>query len=197
MCWGAGQLLAAGVVRALAGVQGDMAWRLGFVLQWVWPIPLFIGAYLAPESPWNAVRRNKIDLARKSMMRLRQDTPDKEREVEAAVAYIRYTTALEVAETEDATFMECFRGTNLRRTEIVSLPSHDYQWPALMLGRRTALSGPHKSSAEMPFSTTQSSFSRPLDSQNSKRLTLIFPLRVCAPSMSICAISQAHFPVHY
>jgi SP family general alpha glucoside:H+ symporter-like MFS transporter len=120
MCWGGGILLSSGVVRAVAGIEGDLGWRLPFVLQWIWPIPLFIGSYLAPESPWNAVRRDKIDLARNSLMRLRQDTPDKEREVEATLAYIRHTTALEKAETANASFIECFQGTNLRRTEIVS-----------------------------------------------------------------------------
>ncbi|RHZ58686.1 hypothetical protein CDV55_103263 [Aspergillus turcosus] len=118
MCWGAGILLSSGVVRAVAGIEGDLGWRLPFVLQWVWPIPLFIGAYLAPESPWNAVRRGKIDLARKSLRRLRQDTPEKDREVEATLAYILHTTTLEQAETENASFLECFKGTNLRRTEI-------------------------------------------------------------------------------
>ncbi|KAH8663419.1 putative MFS alpha-glucoside transporter [Tricladium varicosporioides] len=118
MCWGAGILLSSGVVRAVAGLEGDLGWRLPFVLQWIWPIPLFLGAYLAPESPWNAVRRNKIDLARASLLRLREDTPDKEREVEAALAYIQHTTALEIAETADASFFECFKGNNLRRTEI-------------------------------------------------------------------------------
>lgn len=122
MCWGAGILLSSGVVRAVAGVQGDLGWRLPFVLQWVWPIPLLIGAYLAPESPWNAVRRDQIDEARRSLMRLREDTEDKEREVDSTLAYIRHTTALEVAETADASFIQCFQGTNLRRTEIVSIP---------------------------------------------------------------------------
>jgi SP family general alpha glucoside:H+ symporter-like MFS transporter len=121
MCWGAGILLSSGVVRAVAGLPGDLAWRLPFALQWIWPVPLFIGAYLAPESPWNAVRRGKIDMARKSLMRLREDTPDKEMEVNATLAYIRHTTALEQAETENASFWECFQGTNLRRTEIVSI----------------------------------------------------------------------------
>jgi SP family general alpha glucoside:H+ symporter-like MFS transporter len=121
MCWGAGILLSSGVVRAVAGVQGDLGWRLPFVLQWVWPIPLLIGAYLAPESPWNSVRRDKFDEARKNLMRLRQDTPDKVMEVEATLAYIRHTTAIEKAETANASFLECFQGTNLRRTEIVSI----------------------------------------------------------------------------
>ncbi|KAL2127905.1 hypothetical protein VTI74DRAFT_10004 [Chaetomium olivicolor] len=118
MCWGAGILLSSGVVRAVAGLEGDIGWKLPFMLQWVWPVPLFFVAYFAPESPWNAVRRDKIAEARKSLVRLREDTPEREREVEAALAYIRHTTELERAETEDASFLECFRGTNLRRTEI-------------------------------------------------------------------------------
>jgi SP family general alpha glucoside:H+ symporter-like MFS transporter len=88
MCWGAGILLSSGVVRAVAGIEGSLAWRLPFVLQWVWPIPLIIGCYIAPESPWNAVRRDKIDEARESLRRLRADSPERELEVEAALAYI-------------------------------------------------------------------------------------------------------------
>ena len=122
MCWGAGILLSSGVVRAVAGVHGDLGWKLPFVLQWVWPIPLIIGTYIAPESPWNAVRRSKLDQARNSLERLRQNAPDSEREVDATLAYIRYTTDLEKAETANASFLDCFRGTNLRRTEIVSEP---------------------------------------------------------------------------
>jgi MFS transporter, SP family, general alpha glucoside:H+ symporter len=124
MCWGAGILLSSGVVRAVAGIPGNLAWRLPFALQFVWPVPLFVGAYLAPESPWNAVRRGKFDVARKSLWRLRRDTPDKEREVESALALIKYTTEIEKEETANASFIECFKGTNLRRTEIVSLHRH-------------------------------------------------------------------------
>lgn len=118
---GGGILLSSGVVRAVAGMQGDLAWRLPFVLQWVWPVPLLIAAYFAPESPWNAVRRGKMEEARKSLTRLAQDTPNREREVSAQLAYIRYTTDMEQAETANASFIDCFRGTNLRRTEIVCL----------------------------------------------------------------------------
>ncbi|KIX96207.1 uncharacterized protein Z520_07985 [Fonsecaea multimorphosa CBS 102226] len=118
MCWGAGILLSSGVVRAVAGIQGNLGWKLPFALQFVWPVPLFIGAYLAPESPWNAVRRGKFDLARSSLSRLRRETPEKEMEVESTLAYIKYTTELERADTENASFLDCFKGTNLRRTEI-------------------------------------------------------------------------------
>ncbi|KAL6812343.1 putative MFS alpha-glucoside transporter [Trichoderma camerunense] len=118
MCWGAGILLSSGVVRAVAGLSGNIAWRLPFALQWVWPIPLFIGAYLAPESPWNAVRRDKSEEARKALKRLRTPSPESDFEIEATLAYIQHTTAIEKAETASASFIECFQGTNLRRTEI-------------------------------------------------------------------------------
>ncbi|KAF7557232.1 hypothetical protein G7Z17_g847 [Cylindrodendrum hubeiense] len=118
MCWGGGILLSSGVIRAVASVEGNLGWQLPFVLQWVWPIPLLIGAYLSPESPWNAVRRGKIDLAKQSLIRLRQDGPEHEQAIEATLANIRHTTALEKAESENTTYLECFKGTNLRRTEI-------------------------------------------------------------------------------
>jgi SP family general alpha glucoside:H+ symporter-like MFS transporter len=122
MCWGAGILLSSGVVRAVASLEGNLGWRLPFVLQWVWPIPLCIGAYLAPESPWNSVRRDKFAEARRSLKRLRQPTAD-DFEIDATLAYIQHTTNLEKAETANASFMELFQGTNLRRTEIVSILS--------------------------------------------------------------------------
>lgn len=119
MCWGMGILLSSGVVRAVASIEGDLAWRLPFAFQWVWPVPLFAFAYFAPESPWNAVRRNKHDEARKSLHRLVGNADDHDREVEATLAYIIYTTEQEKAETEGASVLECFRGIHLRRTEIV------------------------------------------------------------------------------
>lgn len=103
-------------------VKGDLGWKLPFGLQWVWPIPLLIGAYFAPESPWNSLRRGNVEEARHSLRRLREDGPQKEEEVDKGLAYIKYTTELENAEAANASYWECFRGTNLRRTEIVCPP---------------------------------------------------------------------------
>lgn len=119
MCWGLGILISSGVVRACLNIEGNLAWKLPFYLQWVWPVPLFFVAYFAPESPWNAVRRGKLELAKTSLRRLASDDGDREGEIEASLAYIQHTTALEKAETGGASILECFKGTNLRRTEIV------------------------------------------------------------------------------
>ncbi|CAK7216372.1 hypothetical protein SCUCBS95973_002790 [Sporothrix curviconia] len=118
MCWGAGILLSSGVVRAVAGIDGDWGWRLPFVIQWVWPLPIIVGTFFAPESPWSSVRRGREEEARRNLKRLREDTPSRDRDVDAALALIVHTMRLEDAETEGSTFLDCFRGTNLRRTEI-------------------------------------------------------------------------------
>lgn len=90
------------------------------MLQWVWPVPLAIGAFLAPESPWNAIRRGNYAQARKSLLRLRAHGDNEEVSVDNTMAYMVHVTRLEQAETAGAGYAECFKGTNLRRTEIVS-----------------------------------------------------------------------------
>jgi SP family general alpha glucoside:H+ symporter-like MFS transporter len=87
-------------------------------LQWVWPLPLLVVAYFAPDSPWSCVRRDKIEEAKISLRRLRQETATSEMEIEATLALIVHTTQLERAEVSGASYLECFKGTNRRRTEI-------------------------------------------------------------------------------
>ncbi|WWC89639.1 uncharacterized protein L201_004564 [Kwoniella dendrophila CBS 6074] len=118
MCWGLGILLSSAVIRGVVDVKGDWGWRLPFCLQWIWPVPLFFVAYFAPESPWNAVRRNKPELARQSLVRLRDTRNTTDRDIDSTLAYITHVTNLEKAETAGSSILECFKGINLRRTEI-------------------------------------------------------------------------------
>ncbi|CAI4301818.1 AEL_collapsed_G0006390.mRNA.1.CDS.1 [Saccharomyces cerevisiae] len=37
--------------------NSDLGYKLPFALQWIWPAPLMIGIFFAPESPWWLVRR--------------------------------------------------------------------------------------------------------------------------------------------
>ena len=61
-----------------------------------------------------------MELARKSLNRLLPAEPEKEHRVTTTLAYIDYVTKLEKAEGPEVGFLDCFKGTNLRRTEIVS-----------------------------------------------------------------------------
>ncbi|TXT10531.1 hypothetical protein VHUM_02036 [Vanrija humicola] len=116
-CWGIGQLIGIGMLRGLLRRTDDWGWRIPYAVQWVWPIPLILTAIFAPESPWWLVRRGRPEEARRSLQRLYSG--DQEEEVSNALAMIEHTIAMERQATAGASYLELFRGTNLRRTEIV------------------------------------------------------------------------------
>ena len=64
--------------------------------QWVWPIPLLIVAFLAPESPWWLVRRGKIAEARHSLERLTSRRDGDDFDIDNTIAMMRHTNHLEM-----------------------------------------------------------------------------------------------------
>lgn len=65
-------------------------------LQWVWPIPLLIVAFLAPESPWWLVRRGRIVEARASLARLTTQREGDDFDIDNTIAMMRHTNQLEM-----------------------------------------------------------------------------------------------------
>lgn len=119
MMWGLGQLIASGVLRALLTRTDAWAYRIPFALQWMWPVPLIIGIAFAPESPWWLVRHDRNDDARSSLRRLR--TAATESELDHTISMMRHTNELEKEITAGTSYLDCFRGVNLRRTEITCI----------------------------------------------------------------------------
>lgn len=120
LCWVMGQFIASGVLRGSLSRNDEWAYRIPFAIQWVWPIPLIIGCYFAPESPWWEVRRGNPAGARQALERLTtKANPDYN--VDEVLAMIEHTNELEktLAEGPGSSYLDCFRGVNLRRTEIV------------------------------------------------------------------------------
>ena len=66
-----------------------------YALQWMWPLPLFIGVWFAPESPWWLVRRGRIEDAKKSLLRLTSVDRETDFDADETVAMMVHTTALE------------------------------------------------------------------------------------------------------
>lgn len=76
-------------------------------------------AYLAPESPWFLVRQDRIEEARHSIVRLSGDKT--EEQMNNQLAMMMHTVKIESQATTGASYLDCFKGSNLRRTEIVCL----------------------------------------------------------------------------
>ncbi|KAK2627374.1 hypothetical protein QTJ16_003340 [Diplocarpon rosae] len=120
-CWGLGQLIGVGVIKAMLGRTDQWAYRIPYGLQWMWPVPLLVGIALAPESPWWLVRRGRVDEAKAALLRLTSLNKETGFDADETIAMMVHTTALEKNITSGATYLDCFRGTDRRRTEIVCM----------------------------------------------------------------------------
>ncbi|RFU35561.1 hypothetical protein B7463_g783, partial [Scytalidium lignicola] len=109
-----GQFVASGVGEGVSTRLDQWAYRIPFAIQWVWIPMLAIGLYLAPESPWWLVRQGRVDEAAASLRRLASPKVD----IEATLAMIEATTLHEAEVEKSTSYFECFRGSNLIRTEV-------------------------------------------------------------------------------
>ncbi|KAL2831619.1 general substrate transporter [Aspergillus pseudoustus] len=120
-CWGLGQLIGVGVIRAMIDRHDEWAYRIPYGLQWMWPLPLFIGIFLAPESPWWLVRKGRSQDAKKALLRLTSSNKETGFDADETISMMVHTTALEQKITSGASYLDCFKGVDLRRTEIVCM----------------------------------------------------------------------------
>lgn len=125
LCWVIGQLLATGVLRSFLRRDDQWSYRIPFALQWMW-IPLILAAVLAgPESPWWLIRKNRTEDAGRVLYRLagmKRNGEKSDLDLENTIAMMVYTTEMEKEELEQqTTYRDCFRRTDLRRTEITCI----------------------------------------------------------------------------
>lgn len=119
LCWVVGQLISAGVLRALINRDDNWAWRIPYAIQWVFPPPIILGVLFAPESPTWLVRKGRLEDAKKALRRLASASTDEE--INNTVAMIAYTDKMEKDSVDGVSYRDCFKGTNLRRTEIACM----------------------------------------------------------------------------
>lgn len=73
----------------------------------------------ANDHQW-LVRKGRIEDAKKALLRLTSVNRESDFDADETVAMIAHTTSLEDKITSGSSFIDCFKGTDLRRTEIVS-----------------------------------------------------------------------------
>ncbi|TQW01272.1 sugar porter (SP) family MFS transporter [Cordyceps javanica] len=120
LCWVMGQFIASGVLRGMIPLNNKWGYKIPFALQWAWPLPLMIGIWLAPESPWWLVRKNRLDDARRSLQRLTTRNSGIEFRPDETISMMIHTNEMERKIQQGTSYFDLFRGVNRRRTEIVT-----------------------------------------------------------------------------
>ncbi|KAK8216653.1 MFS alpha-glucoside transporter-like protein [Phyllosticta capitalensis] len=136
MCWGIGHLIASSILERFSEGKTQWAYRVPFALQWGWPIPLFAILYFAPESPWWLIRHDRIPEAEKALARLSYKRTREE--IAANVALMIHTEMIEKEIESGSTYLDCFKGIDLRRTEIVCITFACQLFSGLALGGNPA-----------------------------------------------------------
>ncbi|KKK15250.1 hexose carrier protein [Aspergillus ochraceoroseus] len=119
MCFAIGQFISAGVLQGLLPRPDEWSYRIIFAVQWLWPVPLFFIAFFMPESPWWQVRQGQYDSAEKTVQRLMAKS--EQQNACQVVAMMIHTNDLEAEIQTGSSYLDCFRGSNLRRTEIACM----------------------------------------------------------------------------
>jgi len=117
MFWAIGSIIVGAVTYVYNTHEDKNAYKIPLALQWMFPTPLAILMFFAPESPWWLVRKGREAEALRSVERLGRLSSTQNVET---VAMIRRVVELEKSETAPS-YTELFKGSDLRRTLIVCL----------------------------------------------------------------------------
>ena len=112
-----GQLVASGVLAGTESRGDRWSYDIPFACQWIFSIVIILLLPFCPESPWWLVRQGQVAKAHRALKRLTHPSVD----TESLVANIQLTTKLELEESESSSLLDCFKGTDLRRTIISSM----------------------------------------------------------------------------
>ncbi|CAI7564198.1 hypothetical protein PCG10_006041 [Penicillium crustosum] len=116
MFWAIGAIIVGGITYHYQSKDDSSSYRVPIALQWMFPTPLAILLFIAPESPWWLVRQGRLAEAEKAVKRLgRASSNDNPAD---AVAMMRRTIELEKTEKKPS-LVELWRGTDCYRTLIV------------------------------------------------------------------------------
>lgn len=128
LCWVFGQFIASGVLKGVSERSDQWAYRIPYAIQWIYPVPLIIGIAFAPESPWWLVRKERYEDAKKMVLRLASPEKNPDFDADETIAMYKHTNEMEKAISQGTSYWDCFKGSDLRRTEIAAMTWFVQAW---------------------------------------------------------------------
>ncbi|KAF2109781.1 putative hexose carrier protein [Lophiotrema nucula] len=117
MSWSIGGIVVAAITYAYNKRSDQWAWRVPLALQWLFPTPLMVLIWFAPESPWWLIRKGRKQEALHSIKRL----GNLKTQPEEVLAMMDRTVEIEKQLGGSPTLLDLVKGTDLRRTIITCL----------------------------------------------------------------------------
>lgn len=119
LCWSTGQFISIGVITGMASRTDSWSYKIPFAIQWIWPALILSFAYWIPESPYWLVRHGKIAQAEAVLKQIirKSDKVD----IKQMLALMERTNTREEEYKTGTSYVDCFKGVNLRRTEISAM----------------------------------------------------------------------------
>ncbi|KAL3299033.1 Major facilitator superfamily domain general substrate transporter [Colletotrichum asianum] len=111
-----GSFISVGVLRGTESFSNKWAYKIPFITEYAFPVIFIIGALFAPETPWFLVKKGRYHQAAKSLQRIGYTC-----DTELTLTHMKETIQREEQYVTSATYLDCFKGTNLRRTMIASV----------------------------------------------------------------------------
>ncbi|KAJ6443670.1 maltose permease [Purpureocillium lavendulum] len=118
MSWSIGGIIVAAATLSYNKRSDEWAWRIPLALQWIFPTPLLVLIFFAPESPWWLIRRGRKEEAMRSIERLGAHSTE---HAQQTLAMMERTVEIEAQQGGAPTLLDLVKGTDLRRTVITCL----------------------------------------------------------------------------
>ncbi|PWY68025.1 MFS general substrate transporter [Aspergillus sclerotioniger CBS 115572] len=117
-CMNIGYLIAASVALPRMSIPSDSAYKVLFASGWVWPGIILLFLPFIPESPYYLVMKSQPDKASRMLSRL-GNKPASTTLILSSIIRTHSEEQLRSEAAKEASFFECFRGVNWRRTRII------------------------------------------------------------------------------
>ncbi|KAF5572446.1 major facilitator superfamily domain-containing protein, partial [Fusarium pseudocircinatum] len=117
-----GGFLSSCVLEGTSKVDNSWSWKAAAASQYgIGAISLVVFLFLTPESPYWLVSKGRLDKAKQVLLVLRGDESGYDVDTDITIISSTIEHEREMA-SSDASYVDCFRGVNLRRTVLACLP---------------------------------------------------------------------------